>query len=258
VATEDNIQALIQKMSQLELHPGFSVVFDLLSNCSHRYTQFDGTQSLPFKEGGRFHMVGPVTVCNEDTFRKIVKSLSPVLLAAQHARKIVIPPLPRYLFSRCCANPSHCSNFNDPGYEEVSLNGVSKLRGILKKECAGIGMRNHWVLDGSGALAGIPPGESGGSNREILPELRTVLASNGVHLDHSGNKKLASAIIATLTLCGSGTGTTDNLAVNAGPGPQRKPRECYWRGFSSPVGDAVGRVTEAEPVFHFTIGAGTG
>jgi hypothetical protein len=242
VATEDNIQALIHKMSQLHLDPGFSVIFDLLSNCSHRYIQFDGTQSLPFKEGGRFHMAGPVTICNEDNFCKIVRSASPVLLAAQHARKIVIPPLPRYLFSKCCNNPTHCSNFLDAGYEEGALNGISKLRGILKKECSSIGMRNHWVLDGTGALAGIPPGESGGSNREILPELKVVLATDGVHLTQSGNKKVASAVIAALTLCGSGSAEKNAADPNSGPGPLRMPRKYYWRGFSSPVGDAVGRV----------------
>jgi hypothetical protein len=52
LASEENIQLLIQKMSELKIDQPFNVVMDLFSNCSHRYRQFDGTQSLPYKEGG--------------------------------------------------------------------------------------------------------------------------------------------------------------------------------------------------------------
>jgi hypothetical protein len=94
LATEENIQLLIKKMSELQLHQPFSVVMDLFSNCSHRFENFDGTQSLPFKDGSKYHMLGPVVACNEDTFRKIIKSLAPVLLSAQSIKKILIPPYP--------------------------------------------------------------------------------------------------------------------------------------------------------------------
>jgi hypothetical protein len=102
MATEENIQGLIKSMSELRLNPGFTVVLDLLSNCSHRFQQFDGTQVLAQKEGGRYHMKGPVVTCGEDTFVRIIKSLALVLLAAQDAVKVSIPPLPRYIFNPCC------------------------------------------------------------------------------------------------------------------------------------------------------------
>jgi hypothetical protein len=68
LATEDNIANLISSLGQLEIESGFSVVFDLFSNCSHRYQQFDGTQSLAQKENGKYHMKGPVVTCSEVTF----------------------------------------------------------------------------------------------------------------------------------------------------------------------------------------------
>jgi hypothetical protein len=52
IATEDNINSLIKKMSDLNLAPGFSVILDLVGNCTYRYSQFDGTLALPYKEGG--------------------------------------------------------------------------------------------------------------------------------------------------------------------------------------------------------------
>jgi hypothetical protein len=87
IATDENIATLIQKMSDLKIEPGFAVVMDLVSNCTYRYTQFDGTQALPYKEGGKFHFAGPV-ICSEDTFKKIMKKLGPVLLSAQNAKKL--------------------------------------------------------------------------------------------------------------------------------------------------------------------------
>jgi hypothetical protein len=92
IATEDNIQSLIKKMSQLSLEPGFAVILGLVGNCAYRYCQFDGTQALPYKEGGRYHFAGPVTLCGDETFKKIIKMLSPVLLSAQNALKVILPP----------------------------------------------------------------------------------------------------------------------------------------------------------------------
>jgi hypothetical protein len=190
LATDENIQLLIKKMSELQLHQPFSVLMDLFSNCSHRFENFDGTQSLPFKEGKKYHMPGPVDACNEDTFQKIIKSLAPVLLSAQPIKKILIPPLPRYLFVPCCNTASHCTNILRDGYMEKALSGLTKLRGIIKKECTGMGVLKLRVMDGVGALLGIPPGECHGTTNKIIPELRGKLASDGVHIDPAGNRNL--------------------------------------------------------------------
>jgi hypothetical protein len=250
IATDENIATLIKKMSDLKIEPGFAVVMDLVSNCAYRYTQFDGTQALPYKEGGKFHFAGPVTLCCDDTFKKILKKLGPVLLSAQNAKKIVIPPLPRYIFNTCCSSTSHCANFSEEKYAESNLNGVTKLRGIMKKECSNIGMRNHWVLDGVGSITGTRVGQSYGTNREILPELRPLLAKDGVHLNDMAGRNVVTSIIDALTqmgtgslVAGSGTGTdtgtgeSKNLGISDGKGNT----EYFWRGYISSIGDTVGR-----------------
>jgi hypothetical protein len=68
-------------------------------------------------------------------------------------------------------------------------------------------MQNQWVLDGVGALLGTPPGQSYGTNREALPELNTLLAKDGVYMDCTSSKNLASSIVAALTQMRAGTGT---------------------------------------------------
>jgi hypothetical protein len=227
---------------------------DLVSNCTYRYSQFDGTQALPYKEGGKFHFAGPVTLCSDETFKKILKKLGPVLLSAQNAKKIVIPPLPRYIFSTCCSSTAHCANFLEEKYAENNLNGVTKLRGIMKKECSAIGMRNHWVLDGVGSITGTRAGQSYGTNREILPELRPLLAKDGVHLNDMAGRNVVTSIIDVFSRMGTGTlvggadtGTGTDIGTGTGSSPNlgisdvRGKSEYFWRGYSSSIGDTVGR-----------------
>jgi hypothetical protein len=171
--------------------------------------------------------------------------LSPVLLSAQEYVKIVIPPLPRYVFNTCCAKGSHCTNFQAENYAEKNLNGVTRLRGILKKEVKDMGVQKYWILDGIGSVTGVPPGTSIGANREALSELKTSLASDGVHLSPTGYRHLANSIELALTSLRTGKLKKDAVsgpnAVSGDAAHATKKQDFYWRGFSSPNGDKSGR-----------------
>jgi hypothetical protein len=124
---------------------------------------------------------------------------------------------------------------------EQALSGLTKLRGLIKKECTGMGVLNFWVMDGVGALLGTPPGECHGSTNEIIPELRGKLATDGVHIDPAGNRNLAkniSEIMEKMQKKVTGISDFSPLAGN-------KAEKFYWRGFSSPVGDTLGRASAA-------------
>jgi hypothetical protein len=184
-------------------------------------------------------MQGPVVICDTEIYRRIVKTLGPVMLSAQDAVKVSVPPLPRYIFSPCCQNPRHCTNLNTEGAAEKLLNGVSGLRNLLKAECKKMNIQNHWILDGIGTLAGVPVGQTAGSNKELLPELKDAVADDGVHLTTDGYRKLAQSIISAIDGIRSGS-LTKSLARNVS-GPASTGRDFFWRGFVSPVGDAAGR-----------------
>jgi hypothetical protein len=178
--------------------------------------------------------------------------LSPVLLSAQHAAKIVIPPLQRHLFSTCCSNTAHCTNFADEYYAERILNGATRLRQVLKKETSAIGMSKKWVLDGVGAILGTPVGSNYDTNLEIIPDLRPLIAKDGVHLEAKANANLSQALICALENLRSGksddgTGTGSGSGTNPGiSGAADNGRAYFWRGFTSPVGDAVGRASQRD------------
>jgi lysophospholipase L1-like esterase len=80
-------------------------------------------------------------------------------------------------------------------------------------------MSKKWVLDGIGALLGTQVGSSYGTKREIIAELRPVLAKDGVHLDMKGNVNLSKAIVCVLESLRNGkleldlvTGTGSGIA----------------------------------------------
>jgi hypothetical protein len=77
-------------------------VFDLLGNSSVRFEQYDGTMALPFKSNGKFHLGGKIVTTPMAVFRQIIDSVIPIIKAKGAKPAVIIPPLPRYLFSRCC------------------------------------------------------------------------------------------------------------------------------------------------------------
>jgi hypothetical protein len=127
-------------MSNIQkLEPGFFVVMELFGNSTVRYKQFDGSLSLHFKDSSGYHMGGPITVVEDPVFRRLIAMLSEVLRSAQNSIKIVVPPLPRYIFHKCCGKPGHAENVHQDGHSLELL--------------------NFWVLDGVGGLLGFPPGK---------------------------------------------------------------------------------------------------
>jgi hypothetical protein len=235
IATADNINSLIVRMSELKITGNFAVVLDLHSNSSFRFLQFDGTLALPVKDAKKFHFPGEIRLVADDIFKKITDSLKPVLLSAQKNVKIIIPPLPRYLFTKCCANPGHGVNFGQDWYQEKILDGCTHLRNTLKKCVVDMGTEKFWVLDGMGAVLGVNSGTDRGGNREILADLEPFMANDGVHLSEAGYKNLARVIKTTITSVYTGKLGKQNIATNTGTLPAQE-RSYYWRGYISPCG----------------------
>jgi hypothetical protein len=75
IASPDNIALLEEKLSNVLIGKKDSVILDLYGNRSYRFEQFDGTQSLPYKTGGRYHLAGDVVACPLNTFKKFWKAL---------------------------------------------------------------------------------------------------------------------------------------------------------------------------------------
>jgi hypothetical protein len=232
IATAENVNSLIVRMSGLKNLDNFAVVLDLHSNSTFRFLQFEGTLALPVKDGIKYHYPGELRMVSDDIYKKITDSLKPVLLSAQKNYKVIVPPLPRYIFCKCCGNPAHITNFGQDRYQEKILDGCTHLRNILKKNVADLGTEKFWVLDGLGAVLGVDSGVDRGGNREIISELEPYLASDGVHFSDTGYRNIARVIVKTIESLHTGK-IGKNKTTNASP---FQGRVYYWRGFISPVG----------------------
>jgi hypothetical protein len=122
-------------------------VFNLFGNSSVRFEQFDGTSALPFKSNGKFHLAGKVVVTPPEIFKKIVENITPILKATGNKPCIILPPLPRYLLSRCCGDTNHCTNANDKDFSESLLAGFVHLKNDLIKHLVSLGVTNFKVMD---------------------------------------------------------------------------------------------------------------
>jgi hypothetical protein len=99
LATAENIELLANRIVSLDLGPDSVLIIELFGNSTFRYRQFDDTMALPFKSGHGYHMEGEVGVCDDSTFGRLINAARPVFDACGTGTKIIVPPLPRYLYA---------------------------------------------------------------------------------------------------------------------------------------------------------------
>jgi len=231
-ATPENLQKIEQDLAELSKSKSTIIVLELFGNAAYRFSQFDGSTSLPIKIGSSYHLPGEVGVTDVKTFEQLAKKTIPLLLSIPENPKIVIPPLPRYLGVGCCGDLNHCTNLRMADFAEKNLEGLTKLRHLIKTTFVAAGVKNFRVVDSLGGLAGHFPKEGSNrpGNKDLIPAIKAVLARDGVHLTETGKKNLASTIYVTICDIKSGSFSPQNVVS----GPVH--RSHYWRGFISPVG----------------------
>jgi hypothetical protein len=224
IASPENVTKMRQKIEDRQSTVS-GYMFDLLGNSSVRFEQFDGTTSLPFKSNGRFHLGGKVTVTPPNVFRKLVNSVIPILKAKGNKPCVIIPPIPRCLFSRCCGDTSHCTNVDESNFTETMLTGFLRQRTDMIRQLVQSGLTNFKVLDSCcttncAATASIP---------ERIAALQKTTWSDGIHHTTDGYWHLAERTLACLKTL------LDN------PKAKAKKGSSFWRGFQSPNGSTLPR-----------------
>jgi lysophospholipase L1-like esterase len=217
--TAENIRKL-SELVEAKAKGRVAFVFDILSNSAVRYEQFDGTTALPFKSSGRYHLGGGVVPTPVTTFRKVIEHVLPIFKSKGNNPCIIVPPLPRYVFSRCCSDTSHCTNAEDSDFAKKMLTGFNQQRSELIKTLVQQGLTNFKVLD----VGCVTSGATTASLSEKLEELRKVSTADGVHFSADGYRNLAQRTLNCLKTLRSEK-----------PKPSRKPT-FFWRGFRSPHG----------------------
>jgi hypothetical protein len=202
-----------------------AVVIDMLGNSSSRWEQEDGTLATAVKMGSGYHMPGEVTVCNDETFKKLIGIVAPVLSFSAGLSKIVIPPLPRYVFDTCCTQETHCTNVRSEKHASEILFKADHLRNVLKGELNRLGVPNFRVTEGWTSILGAKYP----SREENVSALRHLTAADGVHFTRDGYENLANAIHNTVT-------SKDKIAAVDSRAGNGRRGTFFWRGFISPNG----------------------
>jgi hypothetical protein len=227
-ANTDNINKLASTVSDHVSRGAVGFVFNLFGNTSVRYEQFDGSTSLPFLSQGKYHLEGKIVVSPPNIFKKTVDCVWPILAAKKDNNCVIIPPMPRYLFARCCNDPDHCTNANSNEFSQSLLANFLQLRHSLIRQLVSRGLTNFKVLDTCCTITCI----NTATITHRLAELRQVTAKDGVHFIAQGYTNMANRASATL----------QTLLASA---PRTKKESTYfWRGFRSPVGARTGGLRE--------------
>jgi hypothetical protein len=157
-------------------------------------------------------------------YKRILDGTADLLALHKTAKVIIVPPLPRYLFSGCCPQKDHSTNVGAPGHSSKLLSDIIGLRSALKKFVASLGIGKCLVMD-SCCIADCP---ATANNAMRIESLKCVCAQDGVHFTPEGYDNLVASVnksVSSLTLSTSVTSSSK--------------KQHYWRGFKSLVGSSV-------------------
>jgi hypothetical protein len=177
-----------------------------------------------------------------------------------------VPPLPRYLFHKCCRKSGHAANVEGEGHSLKLLDSTSHFRDLLVTSLRKMGVENFYVIDGIAGLLGFGPGERRPGNADLVMDLKPIFQNDGVHYSEVGYRNLAKAAVEAMAGTISGTLRQHHLetataVANNAPSVQLPARKLtyYWRGFSSPVGSrGVSTVNTSPPTVTVTAAAAGG
>ncbi len=226
IASPENIATLAEKLSKISCGDSDKIVFDLFGNLSYRFEQFDGTLSLAYKSGGRYHLAGNVVTCPIAVFKKTLDNTAGLFLAKNGSTLIVVPPLPRYLFAGCCKQPNHCPNVTGVEHARKILSDAIGLRTCLKKFLSGLGLTHCRILDTCCVTDCIPTA----TVDTRVEALKAVTANDGVHYTDTGYDCMVKNIVQI---------PVKPQGIPQSKAPPGTSKMHYWRGFRSPVGSAV-------------------
>ncbi len=225
VVSAANVESLLDTIKGTDIPPNARIIFDLFGNSFCRWSQEDGTEALAVKTGSGYHLPGRVSVCSEEVFVKLIENTLPLLFELQRNSKIILPPLPRYLFRGCCPEYGHASNVSEDGYQDGMLEGLARLRYILKKQIVSVGLEKAWVGEGVRDL--VPPSVK--DKDGIIVCLRESCMADGVHFTDDGYATLASNIHCIMESRFAMCRESDSAAVSVS-GRGGRSGAFYWRG----------------------------
>jgi hypothetical protein len=107
------------------------VAFLGISNVAFLGTDDGGLPTEAIRaEDGRYHVIGSLATAPPSVIKKNLALCTPMEEVLGNAGIVLISPVPRYVYNRCCGNVTHVENLTDPDYDEeigMGLEGIKRL-----------------------------------------------------------------------------------------------------------------------------------
>ena len=155
VTSQQDVSKARNKMLKVRDGKDVAVVLDLFGNSTYRYEQQDGNLAMPCKVSGKYHLPGKISTLGDRAMNSLISSARPLLELMPKATKVILRPLPRFVFGSCCEDPDHGNNTRDTDHPRNTLGDLAHLRKILKQKVSTISGK-FWVMDPVTACLAVP------------------------------------------------------------------------------------------------------
>ena len=178
---------------------------------------------------GRFHVEGELKMISREDMKDMFSSITPLIKACKGKKVIVMGPMPRYLFSRCCQARGHLTNFDSTVYVAEQRDSIMNVYTWLKNIIFMRRLKNVKIFNPSEAL-GLGKNLGDDTDAEALMDL---WGSDPVHPTERAYTILAGAVT---------TMADELIAEGAEPAPptasksmKRPAAREPWLAASEPV-----------------------
>jgi hypothetical protein len=165
------------------------VIFFCLDNTVFKVATAEGELTNISKcvaEDDGFHVNGSLVVAPDFFIKNQIELLKLLVSYCGGRTVLILCPVPRYATFRCCDDPGHCTNFDDPAYLTTLINDLARVQAAIKKA-----IPEATAVDTLDTLAG-----QGTKNMESKVEVvKNCWSQDPVHANLHAYFKLASNTI---------------------------------------------------------------
>lgn len=155
-----------------------------------------------------------------------MRKLAPFLSDIAESNKIFVPPIPRYVFAGCCRDSTHAPNIHTEAHCKLMIAEHTRIRSTMKKSLVTPSTEHLRILD---FINCITPANH--NQDDTLTALRTFTATDNVHLNAGGYRRMADVIIGeAITLIHQRNEPKTQEVTIVSPIPDGAPLG-NWRGF---------------------------
>jgi hypothetical protein len=208
------------------------IVIQLLDNSVFECLTEQGDRVLPKRgKDGKYHAPGALRVIGKDSLRDLFMLMQPIFKAIKGFRAIILSPLPRYIWHRCCENTSHITNSESPNFASDMGQGLKDITTNLRNMIFMRKIRGASVMNTVEALGIVPNSE--GHSLDIERVL-AIWGTDPVHPSPAAYRILAGKISEKIEQVLSEPYGEDRPGVSGTAKRKQDPRDAWVSG-SQPI-----------------------